>query len=132
MPKSQESNIQMAISAYNSKRIKSKKEAAKVIAVSETTLRERLKGRKPRSGTRANNHILSSIQEEVLVKQILNADKRGFPICPEFLRQMVQILLQEQTSTSTPNIGVNWASSSVKRHLQVRTQFNRRIVTGSE
>ena len=82
MPISQESNIQMAISAYNSKKkkkkFKSKKQAAKVFGVSETTLRERLKGRKPRTETHANNHILSSIQEEVLVKQVLNADKCGF------------------------------------------------------
>jgi hypothetical protein len=58
MPKSQESNIHMAISAYNSKKINSKKETAKVFGVFETILRERLKGRKPRSETRANNHIL--------------------------------------------------------------------------
>lgn len=125
MPKSQESNIHMAISAYNSKKINSKKETAKVFGVFETILRERLKGRKPRSETRANNHILWPIQE-VLVKQILNAEKRGFPIRLEFLRQMAQLLLQKQTPTSTPNIGVNWAFTFVRRHPQLRTRFNRR------
>jgi len=59
-----------------------------VFGVSETTPRERLKGRKPRSETRVNNHILSPIQEEVFVKQLFNVDKRGFPIRPEFLCQM--------------------------------------------
>lgn len=40
---------------------------------------------------------------------------------------MAQILLQKQSSTSPPNIGVNWASTFVKRHPQLRTRFNRRI-----
>ena len=76
-----------------------------MFGVSETTLRERLKGRKPRTEeTHANNNISLPIQEEVLVKQILNADKHGFSIHPEFLCQMAQILLQKQTPTSTPNI----------------------------
>lgn len=52
-----------------------------MIAVSETTLRERLKGRKPRSETRANNPILSSIQEVLiqLSKLISSTQHESYP-----------------------------------------------------
>lgn len=59
--------------AYKSKN-KNKAQSAEMFGVSETTLREHLKG-KPCSWTYANNHTLSSIQEEVLVRQLGNTDK---------------------------------------------------------
>jgi hypothetical protein len=49
--------------------------AAEVFGVSEATLRRRLKGTKVRVETRANGHQLTAIEEEVLVKRVLDADK---------------------------------------------------------
>lgn len=43
-----------------------------------STLRRRLKGRKSRAEVRANSDILSILEEEVLVKRLLDIDKRGF------------------------------------------------------
>ena len=62
---------------------------------------------KPRSETRANGHKLTIIDEETLVKQLLDADKQGFSIQPEFLRGMAQILLQERTHNPTATVGIN-------------------------
>lgn len=128
MPVSQESHIEMAIAAYKSKKIKSKLQAAKVFGVSETTLRAQLDGRKSRSESRASGYILSSIAEDALVKQLLDADRRGLLIRPEFLRGMAQILLREQTHDSTATLGVNRASTFIKRHPELRTQYNWRIL----
>jgi hypothetical protein len=72
--------MQMAISAYKKKKIKSKQKAAEVFRVSRTTLRARLDGRKSRSETRANGHKLTKIEEDVLVKKLLDADKHGFSV----------------------------------------------------
>jgi hypothetical protein len=75
--------------------------------VPEPTLRAHLKGRKPRSETRANGHKLTELEEEVLAKHLLDTDKRGFSIQPEFLRGMAQILLREHTGDPVATIGVN-------------------------
>ncbi|ODM19019.1 hypothetical protein SI65_05636 [Aspergillus cristatus] len=91
MSLSKESHIQMAITAWNEKKFKSILKAAKVFEVPETTLRERLAGIKPQSETRANGYKLTEIEEKSLVKQLLDADKQGFAIRPEFLHGMAQI-----------------------------------------
>jgi hypothetical protein len=71
--------------------------AAQIYGVPETTLCERLTGIKLRSETRANGHKLTTIKEESLIKILLDVDKQGFSICPEFLRGMAQILLHKYT-----------------------------------
>ena len=75
MPLTKESRMQMAISAYKNKKIHSKKGAAGVFCIPESTLRTRLQGRQPRVETRANGHKLTPIEEETLVKRLLYADK---------------------------------------------------------
>src|SRR5699024_8436340 len=107
---SQENRIQMAISAYRSKNIRSKSRAAADFGAPKTTFINRLDGIQPRSETRASGHKLTAVEEESLVKQLLNADKRGFSVRPEFLRGMAQILLRERTQNPTAVLGVNWAS----------------------
>jgi hypothetical protein len=71
--------------------------------------------------------ILTAIEEEVLVKRVLDADKRGFSIRPDFLRGMAQILLRKRSQDSTAVLGVNWAYSFVKRRPELRARYNRRI-----
>lgn len=93
----------------------------------ESTLHTRLAGIKPRSETCANSHGLTEVEEKSLIKKILDADKRGFPIRPEFLRGMAEILLRERLHDSKATLGINWASTFIKRHPEVRTRYNRRI-----
>jgi hypothetical protein len=119
--------MQMAVSAYKEKKIKSKQKAAGVFGVSRTTLRARLDGRKSRSETRANGHKLTNSEEDVLVKKLLDADKRGFSIRSEFLRQMAETLLRDRTRNATATLGVNWPYTFTKRRPELRTRYNRRI-----
>jgi hypothetical protein len=97
MPLSKEARMQMAITAWKQQKVKSKLKAAQIFSVPESSLRKRLSGVKPRTETRANSHKLTATEEETLVKRLLDADKRGFLIRPEFLRGMAQILLRECT-----------------------------------
>jgi hypothetical protein len=97
MPLSKEARMQMAITAWKQQKVKSKLKAAQIFGVPESSLRKRLSGVKPRTETRANSHKLTATEEETLVKRLLDADKRGFSIRPEFLRGMAQILLRERT-----------------------------------
>jgi hypothetical protein len=80
MPLSQENRIQMAIAAIKNKKIKSVLSAAETFSVPKPTLRACLNGRKPRSETHANGHKLTALEEEVLTKHLLDADKQGFLI----------------------------------------------------
>jgi hypothetical protein len=59
--------------------------------VPETTLRRRLNGSKSCAETCAKGHKLNQFEEEVLEKKLLEADKRGFSIRPEFLNGLAQI-----------------------------------------
>jgi hypothetical protein len=52
-----------------------------------------------------NGHKLTALEEEVLTKRVLGADKWGFSIRPEVLRGMAQILLSECTRDPTATIG---------------------------
>jgi hypothetical protein len=117
----------MAIDAYKSKKIKSKREASRVFGVPFTTLCARINGRKPRAKMASSNQKMMEFEEEALIKHLLDADKRGFAVRPEFLREMAQILLRKRTQDPTAFLGINWASTFIKRHPEVKTRFNRRI-----
>ena len=95
MPLSKEAHMKMAITTWKEKRVKSKLRAAQIYGVPLTTLRKRLTGIKSRSETRVNGHKLTPIEEETLVKWLLDVDRQGFLICPEFLCGMAQILLSK-------------------------------------
>lgn len=69
MPLSQENRIQMAISAYRSRKIQPKTGAAAIFSVPKSMLLRWLDGTKPRSETRANNHKLTELEEELLQKR---------------------------------------------------------------
>ena len=85
----------MAIAAWKEKKTRSILEAARVFEVPESTLHTQLAGIKPQPETCANSHRLTEIEEKSLIKKILDADKWGVPIQPEFLRGMAEILLYE-------------------------------------
>lgn len=70
---------------------------------------------------------MTALEEDVLVKSLLDADKQGFSIRPEYLRGMAQILLRDRTQDSTATLGVNWAYFFTRRRPELRTRYNRRI-----
>jgi hypothetical protein len=127
MPVSMEANMQMAIEAYKSKKMRPQSRVAAVFGVSLTTLRARLKGRQSRTETRANSHKLTEYEEKTLLTHLLDADKRGFAIRPEYLREMAQILLRNRTQNPTMSLGINWPTKFINRHPEIKTRFNRRI-----
>lgn len=101
MPLSKESRIQMAISIYQKGQMNLIKRAVKIFAVPESTLRDRLNGIKSRSETRSHSNKLTEIEKELLKKRLLDADKRGFPIRPEFLHGIAQILFSNRLQVPT-------------------------------
>jgi hypothetical protein len=56
----------------------SRRKAAVIYDIPESTLRNRMGGRPPRSDTRANSLNLTELEEGVIINYILDRDSRGF------------------------------------------------------
>ena len=124
----QEGRIQFAIQAiqaYQNKEIPSIKEATHRFQVPYTTLQNRCKGKIFRSDTRANNHKLTTNEEESLLQWILSMDIRGPAPRPSIVRHMANILLAER-SPRGGGVGSKWVYNYTKRHNQLKTRYSRR------
>ena len=74
----QEARILLAIEAIRSSKKISRRSAAKIYQVPYTTLSERIAGITSRNETRPNCLKLSKLEEEVIIRYILDLDSRGF------------------------------------------------------
>ena len=90
---SKEANITLAIEAIHRDPEISIRQAAKIYMVSKTTLRARLHGRTLKLEKRNRQHILTSSEEDTLVRYILDLDSQGFPPQLGGVRDMANLLL---------------------------------------
>lgn len=114
----------LALRALRNNRIPTIAQAACTYNVARRTLSDRLHGRVARVDTRANNHKLTLIEEQVLIEWILNLDERGYPLRIQDLREAATVLLQQRDATGT--IGINWPTNFVKRRPEIKAKFNRK------
>jgi helix-turn-helix, Psq domain len=73
-----EAQINLAMEAVRSSSKMSIRRAAILYEVPRSTLTYRLASRNPRNETKANCHKLTEVEEEVIVRYILDLDTRGF------------------------------------------------------
>ena len=118
----QENRIILAIEAIQSSQKLSRRKAAELYNVPETTLRHRINGMQPRDEIRANSYLLIFIEEDIIVKYILDLDKRGFLPRMAGVKDMANLLLESRGSR---RVGKQWAYRFVKRHPELKTRFNR-------
>ena len=64
----------------------------KTYDVSQTILRDRMKGCIPKTEERKTQHNLTLIEKEILVRHILDLDSRGFPSRINDVRDMTDLL----------------------------------------
>jgi hypothetical protein len=100
--------------------------AASHFNVPRSTLRHRLAGLTNRAETRANNHKLSEIEEQSLVKWVVSMDMRGAAPRPPHMRDMVNLLLAERGSTPSPTVGQKWVYNFIQRSPELKTRLSRR------
>ena len=118
----QEARIILAIEAIRTSKKLSRRSAAKIYNVPEATLRDRMAGRTHRPETRPNRHKLTDLEEEVLIRYILNLDSRGFAPRLAGVEDMANRILQ---SRGRDPVGKLWAHRFVQRQLTLKTRFNR-------
>ena len=118
----QEARIILAIEAIRTSKSLSRRKAAKIYNVPESTLRDRMTGRTPLNERRPAVHKLTKLEEEVIVRNILDLDSRGFAPRLAGVEDMANFILE---SRGGKRVGKLWAHRFVQRQPDLKTRFNR-------
>jgi hypothetical protein len=118
---SQEARIILAINAIRTSRKLSCRAAAKLYNVPKSTLADRIAGRTSRNETKANCHKLTKLEEEVIVRNILDLDTRGFAPRLAGVEDMANSILESRGGKRVEKL---WTHRFVQRHKELKTRFN--------
>ena len=121
---SNESDLVLALNALQSDPKLSVRKAAEIYNVSRVTLQRRRDGRAAKRDTQPPCQRLTSYEEDSIIQYVIDLDARSFPPRLSGVREMADRLLRERDA---PRVGINWASTFVRRRSELRTRFNRRI-----
>ena len=120
---SKEAQINLAIQSLKQNPQQSIRSVAKIYSVSETTVRRRLSGQLSRRDQAAKSRLLTILEEEIIVREILDLSLRGFPPRLAGVEDMANLLLADR---DTRRVGSRWAQRFVKRQPELRTRFTRK------
>ena len=118
---SNEADVQLAISSIKSHQIQSNRRAAAVYNVSERTIRRRRAGKLARRDCQPNSKKLTQLEEEVIIKYILDLDLRGFAPTYAAVRDIANKLL---AARNAGQVGQKCLANFVKRTDSLKTRFN--------
>src|ERR1700712_1013521 len=129
--RSSEADIQLTISSHNKRQIKTVRAAAQTFNVPRTTLCDRRAGKPPRRDCQPNSKKLTQLEEEVIIKHILNLDQRGFSPAYAAIRDMANKLLAarldrsgQPTSSSVQTVSRRVSiERTIDRELSVKIQL---------
>src|ERR1700712_5830496 len=114
-----EADLHLAFSDINSRRVQSSYRAARILNVPESTLKHRRAGRRLRRDCEANTKRLNKLEEDAIVRRILEESTRGFAPTKADIRAMADKLLHKRGSNP---VGKDWVDNFVKRTPELRTQ----------
>jgi hypothetical protein len=97
--------------------------AAKIYSVPYNTLRDRRAGRPARRDIPANSRKLTDLEEQTIVRYIVELCTRAFPPRLCYVEDMANRLLRERDA---PVVGKRWAHNFIKRQPELRTRFTRK------
>src|SRR5271156_5297950 len=117
-----EARIILAIEATRTSKKLSQRSAAKIYKVPLSTLSDRMAGRTYRPETKANSLKLTKLEEEVILRNILDMDSRGFAPRLAGVEDMANFILE---SRGGKRVGKLWAHRFVQRQPDLKTRFNR-------
>ncbi|MBE3045679.1 hypothetical protein IMZ48_24655 [Candidatus Bathyarchaeota archaeon] len=75
---SNEGRLELAVKAIQGRDKLSTRQAARIYNVPRSTLRGRINGKCFRQDTRANSIKITELEEEAIIKYVLDLDSRGF------------------------------------------------------
>jgi DDE superfamily endonuclease/helix-turn-helix, Psq domain len=118
----QEARIILALEAIRTSKKLSRHNAAKLYKVPYSTLSDRINGRLPLCERRPANYKLTELEEEVIVRHILDMDTRGFAPRLTGVEDMANYILE---SRGARRVGKLWAHRFVQRRPELKTRLNR-------
>ena len=107
----QEARIILAIEAIRSSKRLSRAKAAKIYDIPYSTLTDRINGRTPRQEYRPPMQKLTELEKEVILRNILELDIRGFVPRLAGVEDMANYILE---SRSGKRVGGRWAHQFVQ------------------
>jgi len=122
----QEGSILLALDDIKNGRIKSIRAAAELYSIPRSTLHARAHGRSSHVDKRPSGHKLTQLEEDSLTEWILSMDSRGAAPRPSTVREMANILLAARGTNPPLTVGVNWASTFVKRRDELQSRYSKR------
>ena len=118
-----EARVVLALEAIKINEDLSIRAAAKIYNVSRTTLTQRRAGRTTRRDTVPNLKKLTELEEEAIVRYILELVTRSFPPRLCGVEDMANQLLRARDAS---DVGKLWAHRFVQRRPELRTRFSRK------
>jgi hypothetical protein len=118
-----EGRILLALQAIEKGQFYSVRAAAAVYGVSKDTLTRRRDGTPSRRDSPANSRKLTTLEESVIIKHILDLDSRGFPPPPRVVEDMANKL---RSCRGMGHVGANWTTNFIKRTPELKTRFSRK------
>jgi hypothetical protein len=122
----QEGRILLALDDIKNGRVKSIRAAAELYDIPRSTLQTRANSVVSRADIRPNSHKLTQYEEDSLTEWILSMDSRRAAPRPSTVREIANILLAARGTIPLLTVGVNWASTFVKRRDELRSRFSKR------
>ena len=132
MPIYTEEDLTSAVTAYRNSEYTSIRKCAYVFNVPLTTLSKRLSTRTSCSKSYESQKILSTAEEQTLLKAITRLSKSGYPITLPLTRDLAEeIRLSRFRLSSTPTsyspISKRWIDRFRKRYPELKTVYSRAL-----
>ena len=119
---SRESQMNLAVQAIRTDPTLSNRRAAKIFNVPLSTLLDRMKGKRARQDTRSASARLTKLEEEAIVKYVIDLDSRGFAPRLSDVDDMANNILAARDAS---RVGTRWASTFVARQQELKTRLSR-------
>ena len=118
-----EARIILALQALKEDSKLTLRKAARIYTVPKATLSDRKHGKTSRRDSMANSRILTELEEDVIVKYILELDLQGFPPKLSEVEDMANRIRRERDASS---VGTRWTQRFITRHEELKTRLSRR------
>jgi hypothetical protein len=132
MPTYSEEDLTTAITAYRNGEYTSIRKCAYAFNIPHSTFSDRLTRATTRSRSHESQKILSTTEEETLLKSITRLSKSGYPITLSLTRDLAEEIRLScfrlsSTPTSYPPISKQWIDRFRKRYPELKTVYSRAL-----
>ena len=122
---SKEASINLAIESIQKGEFQSVRAAAKALGLNFDTLRRRMAGQPSRADRAARDEKLTKTEQEVVIRQALDMDARGFALKLDDVAVMANILIDQDPDHRRDHVGKTWAKKFVSKTPRLKVRMSR-------